>query len=437
MAGITILTATVPAGALPDIAHKVDLLARRCARKGMPAPSLAETGRHFDPDPRARVAPGTPLALRPKIEMVDLALTSPESIELGGWSLLGRVDALPDGSPLVARTPGTEAMPLPMLQSPYACDHCRKPRVRTETFLVFNAAGQVRQVGRNCLRDFLGHDPARLLWWHEAVGTLWGSLGGYAGSGERLWDTDAVLALAARVAAHGGFLGRAKAAEINREIEEQELTRRRHVTSTASEVLWRLDPPPTGSRERRTRAMQIADWDERYPDDAAAQALLAATKAALAALTPADEWQANLAAIAPQARLRERHLGLAVSAVVLGLRTQERAAKAVRPVAPSRHQGEVGERITVPATISFLREFPSDYGTRTLAKFESPDGALLWWASGELFRPDREPAEGWAVGDEVTLTGTVKAHESDHYDGRAVTVLARCILRPASVAVAS
>lgn len=431
MAELQILKATVPATALAPIAHKVALMTKRCLRVGMPAPTLSETGRHFEPD-FTGAAPGTPVALLPKLEMVDLELASPARIELGGWALLGRVDALPDGQALVARTPGTEDVPLPLVSSPYACQHCGKARVRNATFLVYNAGGQVRQVGRNCLRDFLGHDPSTLLWWHEALAQLAGSLGAYGPAGERLWDTAAVLTLAARVTAHGGFLGRAKANEINAEIEEKALTRP-PVISTAAQVTWRLDPPPVGSRERRSRALQIADWDARYPADEAATELLKATTEALASLAPSNEWEANVAAVVTQPRLRSRHFGVAVSAVILGLRQQEKEAAAHERAAPapSQHLGVVGDRLVLPAVIGFVREFPGEeWGPRTLVKLEAAEGALLWWASSAPQRPDRDQSTLWVVGDEVTITGTVKAHEFDKYDGRAVTVLNRCTLKP-------
>lgn len=436
MADIEILKATVPAAALAEITHKVDLMARRCMRTGMPAPLLAETGRHFVPDYSA-AAPGTPVAQLPKIEMVDLELTTPAVIELGGWSLLGRVDALPDGTALVARTPGTEAMPLPLIAGAYVCDHCGKPRTRNATFLVYNAGGQVHQVGRNCLRDFLGHDPAALIWWHEALVNLTSGLGGYGLRGEHLWDTDEVLALAARVAAHGGFLGRGKAAEINQDIDDRDLLRP-HVISTSGEVAWRLDPPPVGSRERLDSEARIAAWDERYPDDAAAAELLTVTREALATLAPTSEWEANVVAVVAQPLLRSRHFGVAVSAVVLGLKRQDREVAARNRPAPlpSRHLGEIGERLTLPATVAFVREFSAEWGTRTLIKFQAPEGVLLWWASGSPVRPDRDELTPWAVGDEVTVTGTVKAHESDRYDGRDVTVLNRCKLTPRVVELA-
>lgn len=425
-----LLTRTLPADRLPEVRHRVELFARRCLKKGMPIPRLIEGEHSFIPDTTG-IAPPCDPALLPQIEYVEVSLDAPDRVSLGGWSLLGRVDTLPDGSPLVARVPGTENTPLPLVSDPKACDHCGQPRTRTETFLVANDDGRLAQVGRDCLRDFLGHDPASLLWWAKALDRLdddLNSFGAPAGSGEPIYATDAVLGLAARVAAHGGFLGRAKARQINAEIDDQGLLRR-HTTPTADQVSWRLAPPRAFTRrERDEYDRKLAEWENRYPEDQSSADLLAATGQGIAALgdDPANEWEANVAQVVAQKHIRPRHLGTAVSAVVLGLRRQERAAP--KAVSPSKHLGVIGDRLTLPATIVFTRQFPGDWGTRTLLKLQGDEGSLQWWATGIPLRPDSQ--QPWATGDAVTVSGRVKAHTVDRYDGRAVTDLTRCTLVP-------
>jgi hypothetical protein len=91
-------------------------------------------------------------------------------------------------------------------------------------------------------------------------------------------------------------------------------------------------------------------------------------------------------------------------------RAERDAAKASR-----KHVGEIGERVTVDATVAARISLGVDgYGNyRTLYKFEDTDGNLLVWFTSALVE-----------GDEVTLTGTVKKH--DEFDGEAQTILSRC-----------
>jgi hypothetical protein len=426
-------TISVPASAVAAISHKFGLFARRCVKLGMVEPQLVEGAHTFVPD-FAHAPRNTNPGSLPQIEMVELTLLATAVMAMGGWRLLGRVDRLPDGRPLVARTPGTEGIALPDIRDAGDCDHCRKVRVRTETFLVANLDGRVSQVGRNCLADFLGHDPKAALRQAQLIDeftSTWGT-GAWGPTPELLYDTAAVLALAARVASHGGYLGTTKAAEINEEIESQNLLRP-HAVSTRAHVVERLIRLRAMSRkEQLERAAFEAAWDARYPDDAVAAALSAEMSAGIAeaAAHPGSEWEANVAAVVSTPHLRDRHFGVAISAAVMGLRRQERPAKVAHR--PSVHLGVVGERINLPAEIVFTRVFDGDFGTRTLLKFQAAEGTLLWWATGIPTKPAAEGPDGtmtesgpWAVGDLVTLTGTVKAHEADRWSGQPTTLFTR------------
>jgi hypothetical protein len=428
-----LISVTIPAEVMPLITARVTKLAKRCARLSMPVPVLVEVGRAVVERPPEIGAPAW--LGKTMVEKVDLELHVSESISLGGWSLLGRVDALPDGTPIVARAPGTETRSLPLIAATDTCDHCGKRRRRTETFVVAHEDGRTAQVGRNCLRDFLGHDPARLLAWYRYVDEELDEFEGFASSAarERLFLTAEVLDLASRVVAHGGFLSKSKAREINMTIAESDgTTGRKRAESSADKVLWRIDPPrPSNESQRRQLASEVEAWDERYPTDVVSEELQRLTTEAVASIDPssANEWEANIAAIFGQTHIKPLHVGIAVSALLLGLRGQERVER-VAKAPESHHLGAIGDRLDLRARIVFIRGFDGDYGTRTLLKFESPGAAMLWWASGIPHDPTTGDYRPWAAGDEVDLRGTVKAHSLDAFDGRAITELTRCRLAP-------
>ncbi len=402
------ITVTCPVDHLADVTARVAKAAKRCERLGIDKPLLSVGPVRVVPDPNADPR----LDVRPLIEVVDLTLTAPAVIGLSGWSLLGRVDSLPDGSPIVARTPGTDETPLPVVEAANWCDHCRTRRVRTETFLVLHEAdGKVAQVGRNCLRDFLGIDPAHLLWWNDFVESTSDYIGGLRG--ERVIPTAELVRLAARVAAHGGFLGKSKARELTEE-------RGMRVWSTADRVndyLFVLPDMLRSSREGREARELMERWERDYPDDEATEALFAATFAALDDLGPRpSEWAANVAMVLGQDVVRPRHFGVAVSSVVLGLKRLDAPRREAAEPVVSVPLGTVGERVTIEAAVTFVRHFDSDWGTRTLVKYRSGESDLAWWASGYV-----EPE----VGEVVRLRGTVKGHEVDRFTKRPVTYLSR------------
>jgi hypothetical protein len=425
------LSATIPIEHLEEVRKHVAKLAARAARKGMPVPDLEQSAPYFIPDPSFVPSRYSGVGLIvPQIEVVDVAILAPDSIALGGWSLVGRVDTLPDGSAFVARTPGTEATPLPPIADPKACAYCHKRRIRCETFLVGQPNGEIVQVGRSCLRDFLGHDPAALLWWHQSLSGLKTSIGGFAGFTGigRVYLTDDILTLAARVAAQVGYLSRTRARAINDQIDANGLGGA-YVSTTAEIVGWRLGPPlglPPRKLDRATLA-----WELRYPDDAPARSLLALTRTQLSRVlaTPANEWEASLAQIVKLPVVRARHLGVATSAVLLGLKEQERIAKA-KVLPPSAHLGAVGERLRgLEAEITFTKSHVGGFGPETLLKFQSATALLGWWGTGTPGHGGYPNAQAWQVGDQVILDGTVSAHEADRYDGRSITMLKRCVLK--------
>ena len=92
---------------------------------------------------------------------------------LNGWRLAAVLQHLTDdqgqAQTLVRSVPG-EVIPETYQAAPNWCDHCKADRYRTDTFVVIGENGVTKQVGRQCLRDFLGHsDPSRIASWAETL----------------------------------------------------------------------------------------------------------------------------------------------------------------------------------------------------------------------------------------------------------------------------
>jgi hypothetical protein len=128
---------------LPELQRRFGALDRRAQRLGTGPLALHDTGER-DGD-RARV------------------LLAGEPPALAGWVLAAVVEHGPAES--AVRVVTAEPLPLdPKRFEQPRCDHCGLRRRRTETFVVWHAqTRRRRQVGSDCLRDFLGgHDPERL-----------------------------------------------------------------------------------------------------------------------------------------------------------------------------------------------------------------------------------------------------------------------------------
>ena len=100
-------------------------------------------------------------------------VVSGQAPRIAGWTFVATLDHA-DGEVMLRTHPSFEGQ-LPTrfrCADPRNCDHCRVARQRNETFVLRNdATGDFQQIGRQCLRDFLGHENpmavasvAELLW---------------------------------------------------------------------------------------------------------------------------------------------------------------------------------------------------------------------------------------------------------------------------------
>lgn len=145
--------------------------------------------------------------------------------KLNGWSFVATLEGM-EGEVLIRRSPAVEA-DLPTrfrnFETCTVCEHCKVNRRRSETFVLQNEAGEFKQVGRQCLVDFLGSsatDPmaaasyAELVWTAMEEAEAAGSGGGFGG-GDGLVSMNVFLAHVAMGCRMDGWMSRGAARKIN------------------------------------------------------------------------------------------------------------------------------------------------------------------------------------------------------------------------------
>jgi len=84
-----------------------------------------------------------------------------ETPKFNGWSFVATLNHTVEGN-VVRAIPGLE-VPVQFRNRQPVCDHCQCSRNRRDTYIVRHDDGTFKQVGSNCLKDFLGHtDPSKL-----------------------------------------------------------------------------------------------------------------------------------------------------------------------------------------------------------------------------------------------------------------------------------
>lgn len=336
----------------------------------------------------------------------SVVLTGQAPVLPGGWELAAVLTRV-EGGNLIAST-GKHEVPKRYRDTESQCEHCQLNRKRLETFLVTNEAGDWKQIGRNCIGDFLGADamdPDRIVAMAEmlAAAIEAGEMGeeeGTSGGGgrENEWGLDEVIAYSVAVIRKLGFVSSKQAEE-------------RGGMRTASIVLRHMRPSPWDLTDMKKDGIgHIIPTDDDY---VTAETIIDWAKA-----TKGDsDFDHNMRLLAQHRFVDRRTLGIAVYLAAGYARSLETERKAREPRIVSQFVGTVGDRMTLTLTVASSRVMPpSDWGTSTLVMFRDEAGnSLKWFGSGDF--------SNWKEGDVVTVKATIKGHEE--YKGSKQTMLTR------------
>lgn len=328
-------------------------------------------------------------------EHVQITLNVP-TLQHNGWTFAGTMTwEGPDRDTLITRlAPGAVLQHRPEARH---CDVCHAKRDRRDTYVVQNAAtGEERQVGSNCLEQFMGIKPQGLwlLGWDPELGDLDQEdtdpeAPGRGGPRDTHANIADALALTVALARTRGFTSRKQ--------EQDDLQGRRLATASVVTNVMFGDGNMLGEDRRGV-------IDLMNTEDVIAEA--SALRDFAATLDGDTEYVLNLRAAAANDYISAKNLPLLVSAYAAKARNDDRRreqAEQATAGADSQHLGE--KKGKIPATdarVTATRIIDGDYGPTTLITMITTDGNVVkWFASGHK---DEE------VGDEISISGTVKEH---------------------------
>jgi hypothetical protein len=79
----------------------------------------------------------------------------------GGWQFIGVIERGAEANIVLGLKEHAELFKQ-FQKVDLVCEHCQLKRQRAKTLIVRNEVGEVKQIGVDCVRDFLGHEPPRL-----------------------------------------------------------------------------------------------------------------------------------------------------------------------------------------------------------------------------------------------------------------------------------
>ncbi len=334
--------------------------------------------------------------------------------KLAGWSFVAVLQHEEAGN-IVRRVPGTESIKvgIDLRTAPPYCGHCKTARRRNDTYVVVNASGTQVQVGRNCLKDFTGHEsPELVARWAEIIANFELASGedeeggGFGGHGENYSGILPFLAyVAASIRVTGEWLSRTKA---------RDLYASRPATADVAweqcfpHALTKKFPTTPADLERATTALDYA---------------VAHFEAQEAAGIELGDYEHNLRICIEGKAINQRSAGIAGSLIAFSERLIGKEMER-RKSALSEFQGEVGKRLDFILEVVRVIDIESQFGVSHLHILQDENGNKFKWKAS---------SESLSVGQKYKVKGTVKSHDTyipkdapAGHPGFKQTVLSRC-----------
>lgn len=391
----------VTTAGLPKLRDQFARIARRAAKLGMTPPTLVERTT-FD-------------EVRTKRDQFDrlvkyliartVCTVEGFSPKLHGWSLLAAIEHVENET--MIHTFDATADLTAFRGANNVCEHCNTNRRRQSTFVMRHEDGTVKQIGRNCLVDFIG-SPDACRQFAAAAEMLASALdacsededgeGGYGGSGvAKRWPLVDFLAWTWAAVREFGWMSKSKCNDGD--------------VPTSTRVVIQLAGVPS----KLPRIPDPTEVDTQRAEE---------TIAFIESSTEQSEFLENLRVICRLGSVREKHSGLAAAMVaVFDRELTKRAAAAAK--LPSAFVGTVGERIITTLTLTRVHYLEGDYGVRTIARFNDASGNdLVWFASGQPDWLHNDKGDA-LIGESFEVKATIKEHKVDKYTSRDTTTLAR------------
>lgn len=342
---------------------------------------------------------------------------------IAGYKFLGALEHNSEVGLILRAVPGEVFPPEYRDADASNCDHCRKRiKTRIETFIVQRVeSGDCKQVGRQCVADFLGGvDPKEVLALvamlseaHDILcaGSDYDDEDRERGSRkDELYDMVYVLALTSALCRNYGWTARSKASEGHRPTANRVIE---FMTEPNPETLFK-------DRHGNVDREEMAKYATTEQDTETAETSLEWARN-LSERDDLNDYLYNLTTIAKAGAVHTKHFGLACSIVSSYNREQERLLGIEREAkqgATSEHFGEVKKRAEYTLTVTRYTTSEGDYGVTHIFGFEDASGnRAVWFGSTN---------PGMELGYTYKVKATIKGH--GNYRGVKQTTLTRVAL---------
>lgn len=367
----------IPEQNLPNLKSKIQKLLKKAEKTGLPVP---EINLGISLTERNKNSKGQITIIKYRKVIISW-----KPIERSGWKILGKLSHLPDCTLLNSFT--LEDLPQQYRNAGPNCDHCGALRRRLSTYVIQNESNDLKQVGDDCLEEYLKIESRNVInslkilgncidlaKAHEALPTITSS--------PSMWTLEIYLAHVFDCIEENGWISRKQAKEMN-------------ISSTADlayQKLCAIEQYRKPSDKSIEQAVKAIEWAESLPDDA-------------------SDYYHNLKMIAASGAVEHRSLGYAASIAP----SFNRELVNENPNG-SEYVGAVGDRITSLLTVDKIIDIDTAFGEQFIHIFRDDGGNCFVWKTKD--RLDE--------GKQYQIKGKIKEHKE--FNGVKQTHLFYCKL---------
>lgn len=392
---------TINEFAVSHLMSYVEKVNKRAVKLGFDGLTVVEIGRRLVARPQSEYSLAEPVY----DVMIDFEVTG-NTPKIEGWDFIARIEHDPTIGNILKVAPGM-SLPKEFWDAPCNCEHCGTKRVRKDTFILRNASGEYKQIGRQCVRDFIGYDnPNDMYWWVGISGSIEEEMREYH-NGAKFPETYSLTTAVARSLAVIDQFGYVSRKMANENPDKYAVTTGGLLSDTYKNPSYYtkydhewIPVVLAGAGDKLSKAEEIISWINSWDE----------------VTRSSSEFNHNVYAMVSSGLCRMKDFGIVACLPTLYARhTESIRVAADRANKVNEHVGVIGDKITVEVSVYAVIVLSGAYGTTYLTMMEDADGRCYKWNSSR---------QVLSQGDRVKLIGTVKGH--DEYKGRNQTSLTRC-----------
>ncbi len=374
-------------------------------------------GNMNDPDHPGFNRDGT--EARPKYIECRKITVEGEAPKLADWSFVGKREPMEGSTSILAKSAPDKKMP-PRFHDDHdiKCDHCKKKVRRNESFVV-KKGRKYMEVGRSCLKDFLGHsDPNKYANFAEALWDIESVMADaanpdneYGGRIHAVWldPTKEAVACAVHLIKEKGFVSN-QYAGMGKPSTSMLISNHFHpgmppINISASQ--WHLMNNIPFTKEDEAEADKAILWMKQHPK---------ASK---------EEFWTNVSKIARTEAMSPRMFGYIAAGVNTKMKEDGQAKVVVglmKQINKDEGLGKEGEKVDVMGTVISSFAYQNDWGTKHIITVKTDSGHLVKMFTSSGDSNVKKDAR-------VNITGKIRTVEPETYDrsifkGMMVTTMA-------------